>query len=315
MSNRARGCYITLLCHCWLQGSIPDSIESIAILCGETSAKMAKLWPEIEPCFTRNELNPSRFENKRLQKERAKQLQFHSKMSVSGKKGMISRYKTVDNQRIGSNQVITGLPNQVITRDVITSPNSSSSSSSSSSKAITVAPRGNPPYPPESAIQPENFTLGENVQNGGLNDERSLPAITTPTAPEKTSVALTAFESEVPTAESLVATLGFSGIPEDFIRPTYDIWVCKEGLVNGRPMTAVNYVRYRWRYEETQWRAGNHSFQPKEKNGNRSTNRKNYDRNAFVSAQTIEDDPGKPFLQVEPRVERSSPENGSHGSP
>lgn len=131
MNNREIGCYIKLLSHCWLEGSIPKEIEKLARLCGESTDVMWDIWERLDACFNENG-KTGRLINPRLERERLKQEEYRKGQSESGKRGMESRWgKTSNNKPIASQ-----LP------PVITNHNSSSSSSISSSNINT------PPLPP-----------------------------------------------------------------------------------------------------------------------------------------------------------------------
>jgi uncharacterized protein YdaU (DUF1376 family) len=91
MNNQEVGCYIKLLCFCWKQGSIPGDMAKIAKLCNEDENSMAQLWHSLKPCFIENG-NDGRFYNKRLEKERKKQIEFKKERSESGYKGAVSRW-------------------------------------------------------------------------------------------------------------------------------------------------------------------------------------------------------------------------------
>lgn len=91
MSNQERGCYITLLCFCWREGSIPNNIKSIARIVGETEEVMNKLWENISPCFV-PEGKGKELINRRLELERKKQGGFLSRQSKNGKLGAQRRW-------------------------------------------------------------------------------------------------------------------------------------------------------------------------------------------------------------------------------
>ena len=45
MTLAERGAYITLLCLCWLDRSLPVEMGALARLCGVSSAAFTRLWP------------------------------------------------------------------------------------------------------------------------------------------------------------------------------------------------------------------------------------------------------------------------------
>jgi hypothetical protein len=95
MTNQEIGCYVKLMCYCWREGSIPSEVPRIAKLCGEDSSAMAQLWLAIAPCFSsanKPDETASRLVHPRLEKERQKQIDFHSERSKAGLKGSLSRW-------------------------------------------------------------------------------------------------------------------------------------------------------------------------------------------------------------------------------
>lgn len=124
MSLEERGAYITLLCYCWKEGSIPAETKRIARLLGVRSQVITRLWPGLEPCFREASGKPGRLVNPRLERERRKQVARRKKLSEAGKKGADARH--------GDGQA-TARP--------VASPSLSSSSSSSPSGEKTTASR------------------------------------------------------------------------------------------------------------------------------------------------------------------------------
>lgn len=45
------GLYVRLLCHCWLQGSLPPDLKTLATLAGVPASALIRHWPSIAPCF------------------------------------------------------------------------------------------------------------------------------------------------------------------------------------------------------------------------------------------------------------------------
>ena len=123
MSNQAGGCYMTLMCHAWLEGSIPSDIRKIAKLCGEDGAAMAVLWQTLGKCFRPHPNDPEKLVHPRLEKERIKQNKFREDKVNSGKKGALSRW--------GKSKGVEGVA--MISPLAKNSSSSSSLSSSSSS--------------------------------------------------------------------------------------------------------------------------------------------------------------------------------------
>ena len=94
MSNEAVGCCIKLICHGWLEGSIPNNIGGIAKLCFCHSEKMATLWEEIKPCYAAHPKDATKLIHPRLEKERKKQQENKKKLTSAGKRGAKARWQT-----------------------------------------------------------------------------------------------------------------------------------------------------------------------------------------------------------------------------
>ncbi len=122
MSGAARGAYIMLLCHCWIEGSLPDENKELARLSGD-ARNWGKVRNSVMKCFDRVPVNNSRgYKNEpqnnsrghngkghkraqighasgthywthgRLDRERQKQEQFKALQSVKGKRGAKKRW-------------------------------------------------------------------------------------------------------------------------------------------------------------------------------------------------------------------------------
>lgn len=89
MSLQERGAYITLICKCWNEGTLPADLERLSKLCGAPLATFRKLWPAIEPCFRAN--GDGRLMHPRLEKERKKQRDFRRRQSDAAAKRWDSR--------------------------------------------------------------------------------------------------------------------------------------------------------------------------------------------------------------------------------
>lgn len=84
MSLQERGAYITLICYCWQQGSLPNDHEILARLCGVPVTTFRKLWPAVSRCFTdRGE----HLVHGRLEIERRKQRAYREIQAKNGKLG------------------------------------------------------------------------------------------------------------------------------------------------------------------------------------------------------------------------------------
>lgn len=127
MTNQQRGIYITLLCHCWLEGSIPKDLPSISRIIGESVEDIRRHWLGIECCF--KEVGGS-LVNSRLNREREKQEVFRKAMRDSAlrrwkdrKRNNKKAMRTYNKESIGRHKVGNALPFAVCSL-----PSSSSSS-------------------------------------------------------------------------------------------------------------------------------------------------------------------------------------------
>lgn len=73
MSPAAKGIYIDLLCHCWLEGSIPACSMQCSRIARMDADAFAELWVELAPLFVEHASSPGRLVNKRMELERGKQ--------------------------------------------------------------------------------------------------------------------------------------------------------------------------------------------------------------------------------------------------
>ena len=109
MSLAGRGAYITLICYCWREGSIPSDMNRLGRLCGIDSLAMAELWAELDGCF---ELANGRYIHPRLERERVKQQEFNRERQESGRKGAEARWqKTKNAEEVETKQVTEVQPN------------------------------------------------------------------------------------------------------------------------------------------------------------------------------------------------------------
>lgn len=93
MSLQERGAYITLLCFCWNDGSIPTDPARLATMCGTTAKAFAACWPAVRACFREHD---GRFIHPRLERERAKQDDHRERRSDRGVRGAEGRWKKHD---------------------------------------------------------------------------------------------------------------------------------------------------------------------------------------------------------------------------
>lgn len=88
MSLQERGAYITLLCVCWQEQSLPMALNRLANMVGSPLSAFHKLWPAIAPCFVEKD---GRYVHPRLEKEREKQDHFRRRQSDKGKASATAR--------------------------------------------------------------------------------------------------------------------------------------------------------------------------------------------------------------------------------
>lgn len=100
MSMQERGCYITLICVCWQQGSLPSDTDQLARFCALPVPTFRKLWPAVEKCFRAS--GADRLVHPRLEKERKKQREFRKLQSDKGKASAASRRATTVQPRLNS---------------------------------------------------------------------------------------------------------------------------------------------------------------------------------------------------------------------
>jgi uncharacterized protein YdaU (DUF1376 family) len=86
MTPSERGVYITLLCHNWLEGSLPEDPRALAQLASCRKGWFYKMWNRaIGKCFTSSSLG--RLVNPRLEREREKQALFRGLRAEAGRRG------------------------------------------------------------------------------------------------------------------------------------------------------------------------------------------------------------------------------------
>lgn len=137
MSLEARGAYITLICYCWLEGSIPADTNRMAKLCGIDGSAMAQLWVELSTCFSSVD---GRCINTWLERQRLRQIEYKKDRQEAGKKGAESRWdkaKSLNAQPDNNDSSANGSAIAQLQQEPIANDGSSSSSSSSSSISST----------------------------------------------------------------------------------------------------------------------------------------------------------------------------------
>ena len=84
MTNEEFGCYVRLLCHAWLEGSVPADPVRLQRILKLRPQTFTKVWPAIAPCF---EETDSRLYQLRLEKERSLQRERSVHQAARGLKG------------------------------------------------------------------------------------------------------------------------------------------------------------------------------------------------------------------------------------
>lgn len=90
MSLSERGAYITLICICWNDGSLPVAHDRLANMVGLPVRQFHKLWPALRACFKEQD---GRLIHPRLEREREKQEQFRRRQSDKGANGAAARWR------------------------------------------------------------------------------------------------------------------------------------------------------------------------------------------------------------------------------
>lgn len=92
MTAEQVGIYIRLLCYAWLDGSIPDDLPTLATLARVPLATMRRAWPSVGRCWVPSETIQGRLVNPRMEKERAKQVEYREHCSNRGKAAAQARW-------------------------------------------------------------------------------------------------------------------------------------------------------------------------------------------------------------------------------
>ena len=93
MSCAEAGAYIRLLCHCWLEGEIPDDPVACARLAGTTAIQMRKMWPVLAARF---QPENGILRHRRLDLERKKQETYRALQQIKGKAGARKKWRKSD---------------------------------------------------------------------------------------------------------------------------------------------------------------------------------------------------------------------------
>lgn len=82
MRSEEKGLYIDLLCHCWLEGSLPDDVEDLAMLTRIGTAKFSRAWERVlRDRFFKGD--DGRLRHERLECERAKQAEYAARQRAA----------------------------------------------------------------------------------------------------------------------------------------------------------------------------------------------------------------------------------------
>lgn len=88
MSLQERGAYITLMCICWQETSLPSDPRKLANMVGTPYKAFMKFWPAVHGCFQEQ---GARLVHPRLEKERQKQADYRQRQSNAGRAGAAAR--------------------------------------------------------------------------------------------------------------------------------------------------------------------------------------------------------------------------------
>lgn len=105
MTGRQRGIYISLMCECWEEGSIPDDPGSLWMRCGVTPEEMQEAWPKVRKCFTPHPEKSGRLIQERIENERQSALERRERARKAGKASGRAR---ADSSTDGSTEGSTG---------------------------------------------------------------------------------------------------------------------------------------------------------------------------------------------------------------
>lgn len=138
-----RGAWMTLLCYCWNDGSIPAGMTALSRLLHVESGEMARLWSAIGDRFVAIPGDPSRLTSPRLEDERDKAQTIGRIRSGAGKKGANARWHTEKRshgKRMRQPSVSDAPANAVAMANDSTSPSPSPSPSQSQRSEQQPAP-------------------------------------------------------------------------------------------------------------------------------------------------------------------------------
>ena len=141
MTLEERGAYITLICHCWTEGSIPSDGKRVARLLHIPSKRLALLWHTLSTCFTEAPEN-GRLVQPRVERERDKQRERRERNIQAGQMGGRQKAKQTLSKRLANG----------VAKPSSSSSSSSSPSGSSVAKATAAAaPKDEPDWKADAA--------------------------------------------------------------------------------------------------------------------------------------------------------------------
>jgi len=88
MTDEELGVYVRLLCHAWLEGSIPADMDRLAKMTRRRRPVFEKLWKAIGLCWRQSDDDPGRLVQGRLEQERVKQRAYSATQSERAKAGV-----------------------------------------------------------------------------------------------------------------------------------------------------------------------------------------------------------------------------------
>jgi len=109
-----RGLYRELLDECWVEGSIPSDVASLAEICGCPKDVMANAWQVLESCFI---LVEGKYINEKMESLRTEKDAERLAKSLSGKKGGDSKSLNIKGKKRIAKQVVASA------KQVVASPN------------------------------------------------------------------------------------------------------------------------------------------------------------------------------------------------
>lgn len=141
MNNREFGCYVKLLGHNWIEGSIPKDLETLAVIVREDPRDFDGIWAKIKAKFrVKNSRIPDRLTNNRVEMERMKQRAYSKKQRENAKQSHKKHKSAVDGK---ISQAKATAPKWHDSGSAL----QSSSSTSSSTSVLKQTTDENPPSP------------------------------------------------------------------------------------------------------------------------------------------------------------------------